>query len=1210
VEYLRDGFAEWYENGRAGLEQGFIIHQRPPGSGRLCLEGHLSGDLRSETSDGRIDFLDEHGARVLRYAELHTWDASGQEVPSVLALDRDRLAILVDDRGARYPLTVDPLMTSPAWTAVGGQADAQFGFSVGTAGDVNGDGFSDVIVGGYLFDGGEIDEGKAYVFHGSPAGLSGSPAWTAESNQAGAQFGYSVGTAGDVQGDGFDEVLVGAHSFDNGQVDEGRAYLYHGSAIGLAAAPAWTTEANQAGAAHGWAVGTAGDVNGDTFADVIVAARRYDNVEADEGRCFVYHGSAGGLAAAPSWTAESNQVNAYFGWSVGTAGDVNGDGFSEVVVGAISFDNGLPNEGRAYVYHGSAAGLLTAPAWTGESNQSSAEYGWSVGTAGDVNGDGYAEVVVSAHHFDTPSNNEGRVYVYQGTAAGLSLGPMWTANGSQLGSNLGTAVGTAGDVNGDGFADVIATASWEDNGQLDEGRAFVYQGSAAGLSASPVWAADGNQIEARFGISAGTAGDVNGDGFSDVIVGASFYDGRDPDEGQTAVFHGSGAGLAATPAATPEGNQGSAAFGRTLGTAGDVNGDGFSDVIIGAPFFDSGQNDEGRVFIYHGSPTGIGVAPAWTIESNQANAQLGSAVASAGDVNGDGYSDVVVGAAEFTNGETAEGRAFVYLGSPGGVGLVPAWTFEGNQAEAFFGYSAGTAGDVNGDGYSDIAVGAYQYDNGQADEGRAYVFHGSPAGLASAPNWIGEPNQAQAQYGISVGTAGDVNADGFSDLIVGAWTYTNGEGAEGGAFVYHGSVTGLGASPVWTAEGDQAFASFGFPVATAGDVNGDGYSDAIVGAWGYESGQTDEGRAFVYHGSAGGLSVLPSWIAESNQMGANFGISVGTAGDVNGDGFSDAVVGARWYANPEFQEGRAFVYHGAPGGLATLPAWTAESNQASSLFGYSSATAGDVNGDGFSDIIVGAMNYSNGQSFEGRAFLYLGNEGDGLHRIARQARTNDTAPIDLLGLSDAETSFRLKVLGRTPAGRGRVRLQWELKPLGTLFDGSGIRSGLVGDTGLPSAVGSTVPLSELAQGLAEGTLHHWRVRIASGSPFFPRSPWLYLPYNAANESDVRTAPGTTGVAVNGAPPPRTLLHPAAPNPFGAETELTYRLPASGHVRLAVYDVTGRQVMQLADRVEEAGLHAARWDGRGPDRRVLPAGVYLARLEFGGRTEVEKLVLAR
>ncbi|MCX5801506.1 MAG: FG-GAP-like repeat-containing protein [Candidatus Eisenbacteria bacterium] len=584
-------------------------------------------------------------------------------------------------------------------------------------------------------------------------------------------------------------------------------------------------------------------------------------------------------------------------------------------------------------------------------------------------------------------------------------------------------------------------------------------------------------------------------------------------------------------------------------------------------------------------------------------AYFGFSVGTAGDVNGDGYSDVIVGAPNYANGQTNEGRAYVYHGSAGGLAATAAWTAESDQASADFGHSVGTAGDVNGDGYSDVIVGAYEYSNGQTREGRAYVYYGSAGGLAATAAWTAESDQANACFGYSVGTAGDVNGDGYSDVIVGAPYYAAGQPNYGRAFVYLGSAGGLAVSAGWTA---VSGGSFGYSVGTAGDVNGDGYSDVIVGAYEYSNGQAYEGCAFVYLGSAGGLAVSAGWTAESDQAGAYFGRSVGTAGDVNGDGYSDVIVGAYAY---EYSNGQAYVYHGSAGGLAATAGWIAQSDQASADFGRSVGTAGDVNGDGYSDVIVGAPSHSNGQTGEGRAYVYYGNEGDGLHRIARQARTDDSAPIALLGLSGSADGFLLKAVGRTPLGRGNVRLQCEVKPLGTPFNGSGLVTGSAYNTGIPGGGGSVVGLSKVVTGLTSNIMYHWRLRTLTDSPFFPRSPWFSLPYNCVTEADVRT--GTVvGVEGGGAVPGALLLGRGAPNPFEALTHLGYTLPERGHVRLVVYDVAGRQVAVLRDGEEDAGQHMVNWDGKGARGTKLPAGVYFVQLNFGGHKEARKIVLTR
>jgi hypothetical protein len=420
-----------------------------------------------------------------------------------------------------------------------------------------------------------------------------------------------------------------------------------------------------------------------------------------------------------------------------------------------------------------------------------------------------------------------------------------------------------------------------------------------------------------------------------------------------------------------EGNQADAAFGFSVGTAGDVNGDGYADTIVGAIAYDNGQYDEGGAFVYHGSATGLSATPEWTAESDQVFAYFGT-VSTAGDVNGDGYADTIVGASAYDKGQTDEGRAFVYHGSVTGLSATPDWTAESDQASASFGVSVGTAGDVNGDGYDDVIVGAYGYANGQAEEGRAFLYHGSAAGLSATPDWTAESDQAFARFGRSVRTAGDVNGDGYADVIVGASDYANGQADEGRAFVYQGSATGLSTTPDWTAESNQASAFFGWSVGTAGDVNGNGYADVIVGAHGYDNGQDFEGRAFVYHGSAAGLSTNPDWTAESNQVGASFGRSVGTAGDVNGDGYADVIAGAPDYDHSQEREGAAFIYQGAAAGLSSTPSRRAESDQVLSFLGASVGTAGDVNGDGYAELIVGAPDYDRGQTDEGVAFVWRG----------------------------------------------------------------------------------------------------------------------------------------------------------------------------------------------------------------------------------------------
>ncbi len=485
IERTRDAITDWYINDERGLEQGFTISAPPPGPDSdsiLVLSLRIEGGLRARlASDGRsVLFATGKGIDVVRYSGLRVTDARGTELGASLVLVPGALEIRILDGGALYPITVDPLMTSPAWIGESNQAGAQFGAVVAPAGDVNGDGFSDLLIGAPLYDNGQTDEGRVFLFPGSASGPSAAPSWTAESDQAGAQFGASAAPAGDLNGDGFGDVVVGAPLYANGQTDEGRIYVYLGSASGLASSPALVAESNQASAHFGSSVSTAGDVNGDGFDDLVVGAPLFDNGQTDEGRAFLFRGSAVPLATAPAWTAESNQANAQFGFSVAGAGDVNGDRYADLVIGSPLYDNGQTNEGRAWVYLGSGSGPGASAAWTAESDQGSAEFGCSVGAAGDVNGDGYADLIVGAHLFDNGETDEGRAFVYLGSASGPAAAPSWTAESNQAAADFGLSVATAGDINGDGYGDVVVGAPLYKNGQRDEGLALPVPGLGGG----------------------------------------------------------------------------------------------------------------------------------------------------------------------------------------------------------------------------------------------------------------------------------------------------------------------------------------------------------------------------------------------------------------------------------------------------------------------------------------------------------------------------------------------------------------------------------------------------------------------------------------------------------------------------------------------------------------------------------------------------------
>jgi hypothetical protein len=368
-------------------------------------------------------------------------------------------------------------------------------------------------------------------------------------------------------------------------------------------------------------------------------------------------------------------------------------------------------------------------------------------------------------------------------------------------------------------------------------------------------------------------------------------------------------------------------------------------------------------------------------------------------------------------------------------------------------------------------------------------------------------------------------------------------------------------------------------------------------------GGADYGAAFLYLGSAGGLSPFAFWGMISDQPGARLGSSVATAGDVNGDGYSDFVIGTPGHDGSFSEEGLVSVHLGSPDLLSTSAAWSVTGGSPSAFLGLSVASAGDVNGDGFADVIVGRPGAIGGMD-EGSALTYLGNSGNGVTRLPRQERTAGAVPIVLLGRSDAPDGFLVEVDGSGPGGRSLVRLELEVKPAGIPFDGSGTMITPPADTGVAG-----VTLSQLVSGLEEDAPYRWRARILGDSPLFPRSRWMSVAGNGLTEYDLRTGSTATAIRETAVAGPPVAFALPRPNPSAGDAELQFRLPAPGTVQLAIYNLAGRRVALVADGRYPAGAHALRWDGTNSAGRRVAAGTYFARLEFEGRTETHKIVRA-
>ncbi|MFO0561213.1 MAG: FG-GAP-like repeat-containing protein [Polyangiales bacterium] len=366
-------------------------------------------------------------------------------------------------------------------------------------------------------------------------------------------------------------------------------------------------------------------------------------------------------------------------------------------------------------------------------------------------------------------------------------------------------------------------------------------------------------------------GDVNGDGRSDLLVGA-------PLSNSAYVYFGN-MGTTMTALARPAGSNG---FGTSIAPAGDVNGDGIGDVIVGSCYVVGGPAPRGtpptelqcsgHAYIFHGQAGTAAPVLAATLGGTAAHASayFGFSVGPAGDVNGDGYADVIVGA---FNANFVE----VFYGSSSGVSPTTPTRITGTAATDF-GVSVWTAGDVNNDRYADIIVGAPQFFSAP---GTAPVFLGRSTGISTTPNTT-IADAMPHHYGLSVMLAGDVNADGASDVIVGG-------NASGGVVGLHHSVGGrvqLGSLRTW---GGVAGTGFGASVAGVGDVNADGFDDVVIGS-------PTANRVEVFRGSATSpeATAIAAWTFTAN-MGATagpFGRYVAPVGWLTTDTFADFVIGA------------------------------------------------------------------------------------------------------------------------------------------------------------------------------------------------------------------------------------------------------------------------------------------------------------------------------
>ena len=867
----KPALVEWYVNGPLGLEQGFTLRAPPEGhrSGPLLLEMVPSGGLiptlvHDPGRGSHVRFSTPRGRAVLRYSELHVHDHGGAQVPARLSLAGGRIRIEVQDRGARYPLTIDPLLTTESWARrlTGGAGD-QLGRSVALAGTT-------AVVGApYVDSGTNKKAGAAYVFD-----LNGA-AWTLRQKltapDAGAHdfFGDSVAIHGDT-------LVVGAYSHSSGASDTGAAYVFtrkgtswtlqqkltdavpikhtrigrwvaldgdtaliSGSSprVFVRAGTSWTLQ-QKLTASDGGSINGSVALDGNTA--VVGASFAKIGVMSSAGAAYVFVRSGTTWTQQQKLTAADADTHDRFGESVSLDGDT-------VVVGAVHDNDGGSDSGSAYVFVRAGSNWIQRQKLTASDAAADDNFGHAVSLDGDA-------VVVGAKGDDDSGSNSGSAYVFTRSGSSWTQQQKITASDAGPGDYLGWAVALDGDT-------VAAGACLDNIGASGSGAAYIFTRSKG------TWSQ-------RFKLAPGDAAAGDHAGFSVSIDGDSAVVGahRDADggyhSGSAYVFvRSKGAWtqqqkLIAKDAAAED------RFGQSVSIHKDT-------VVVGAPSDDDGGSSSGSVYVYVRTKGTWAQQQKLTASDAAAGDLLGVSVSISGDT-------VVAGANGDDDGGNAAGAAYVFVRSKG------SWTQQQKltASDAADNYSFGASVSIHG---HTVIAGARQYVFVTKKlPGAAYVFARSGTSWTQQQKLTAADAAPDDRFGDSVSIHGDT-------AVVGAAEDDDAGSGSGSAYVFLRTGTSWTQQQKLTAADAAPDEQFGDAVSIYGDT-------VVVGATGDDDGGTDSGSAYVFVRGGTSWSQRTKLTASDAAAKSKFGISVAVSGKI-------AMVGARQAADDGFFEaGKAYLY--------------------------------------------------------------------------------------------------------------------------------------------------------------------------------------------------------------------------------------------------------------------------------------------------------------
>ena len=791
-------------------------------------------------------------------------------------------------------------------------ARQHFGDSAADMGDIDGDGIHDLAVGAPKDSTGGSNRGAVHVlFMDSDGSVSGETKIAHDTGGGpslgnSSHFGVSVAGIGDLNRDGVPDMAVGADGDSAAGHSSGAVYILFMNSDGTASSTVKITHNTNGGPSlsgydyFGSSVDAIGDLDGDGIQDLAVGAT--GDGHNSTGAVWILFMNADGTASSMA-TIDGDagggptlHYNDRFGSSVAGIGDLDGDGIPDIAVGATNYNtgggSGGDHRGNVYILFMNADGTASSVKRIannvsgGPPLDENDKFGDALANMGDLDGDGIQDLAVGAVGDDTGRQNAGAVYLlfmntdgtvdsYEKIARNTNGGPSLRAD-----SYFGSGVASIGDLNRDGVQDMLAGAYYADTSHgTQSGTAFVMllDTTSKTILDDPFVTAHqkttATTANENFGSSVAAIGDLDRDGVPDLAAGAK---GHDSNRGAAYILFMDDDGtvdssqqIALNTGGGPPLSQGDR-FGESMAAIGDLDRDGVPDLAVGAYQDDTGGADGNRGAVWILFMNADGTVDSKRKIANNTNGgpwldawdQFGSSVAAMGDIDGDGIQDIAVGAIG-DDAASADDRGAVYVLFMDANGQADsrtkiAHTVNGGPTLAAgdrFGHSAAGIGDLDGDGISELAVGAYQDDTGGNNRGAVHILFMDENGKADSRKKIanntngGPPLSNGDLFGSSVAGIGDIDHDGVPDIVVGAMDSDLGGTDFGALYVLLMNNDGTAKSSIAIGQGQNGVSGranddFGAAVAAA-DIDGDMVADIVAGAPHHTTIYNDDGAIYV-----------------------------------------------------------------------------------------------------------------------------------------------------------------------------------------------------------------------------------------------------------------------------------------------------------------------------------------------------------------------------